>query len=398
MANILDAVANIQPLNIDFGDVGADAITKLPISGFESKAAGQYTIGKSAYPVNVGGKDLQNYVNFYINVQTDSKIAKDRSSEISGISPNARFMNGSVGDTARNFSNNNPTNMVNFGAALAAEGGILGAVGGLIGGGDGVSKIVGAGAGVLKGAVAGAATGVGVGAIFTGAGITFGQPAKRLREFITLYTPQQITVRYGAQWGEEDALTAALASDPELANSLKAAGNAASQGNFSGALGTAGGAGAGVIAGQILSKSPFASSLSALTRTAANPKKEQIFKSVDYRSFTFEYSFAPKSAEEARAALKIIYLFKYHMHPEFKDKNTFVYVYPSEFDIEYFFAGKENSSLNKISSCVLKEMTVNYSPNGTFTTFPDGTPTQINMTLQFVELETLTKERIEAGL
>jgi hypothetical protein len=86
------------------------------------------------------------------------------------------------------------------------------------------------------------------------------------------------------------------------------------------------------------------------------------------------------------------------MHPEFKDKNTFVYVYPSEFDIEYFFAGKENSSLNKISSCVLKEMTVNYSPNGTFTTFPDGTPTQINMTLQFVELETLTKERIEAGL
>lgn len=390
MANILDAVANIQPLNIDFGDVGADAITKLPISGFESKAAGQYTIGKSAYPVNVGGKDLQNYVNFYINVQTDSKIAKDRSSEISGISPNARFMNGSVGDTARNFSNNNPTNMVNFGAALAAEGGVLGAVTGAINGGDVTSKIVGAGAGVLKGAAAGAATGVGIGAIFTGAGITFGQPAKRLREFITLYTPQQVTVRYGAQWGEEDAFTAALASDPELANSLKAAGNSAS---------TAGGAVSGVLAGKILSSgSPFASSLSALTRTAANPKKEQIFKSVDYRSFTFEYSFAPKSAEEARAALKIIYLFKYHMHPEFKDKNTFVYVYPSEFDIEYFFAGKENSSLNKISSCVLKEMTVNYSPNGTFTTFPDGTPTQINMTLQFVELETLTKERIEAGL
>jgi hypothetical protein len=390
MANILDAVANIQPLNIDFGDVGADAITKLPISGFESKAAGQYTIGKSAYPVNVGGKDLQNYVNFYINVQTDSKIAKDRSSEISGISPNARFMNGSVGDTARNFSNNNPTNMVNFGAALAAEGGVLGAVAGAINGGDLTSKIVGAGAGILKGAAAGAATGVGIGAIFTGAGITFGQPAKRLREFITLYTPQQVTVRYGAQWGEEDAFTAALASDPELANSLKAAGNSAS---------TAGGAVSGVLAGKILSSnSPFASSLSALTRTAANPKKEQIFKSVDYRSFTFEYSFAPKSAEEARAALKIIYLFKYHMHPEFKDKNTFVYVYPSEFDIEYFFAGKENSSLNKISSCVLKEMTVNYSPNGTFTTFPDGTPTQINMTLQFVELETLTKERIEAGL
>jgi hypothetical protein len=86
------------------------------------------------------------------------------------------------------------------------------------------------------------------------------------------------------------------------------------------------------------------------------------------------------------------------MHPEFKDANNFVYVYPSEFDIEYFINGSPNDNLNRISSCVLTEMNVNYSPNGVFSTFPDGTPTQINLTLNFVELETLTKERIEAGL
>jgi hypothetical protein len=135
-----------------------------------------------------------------------------------------------------------------------------------------------------------------------------------------------------------------------------------------------------------------------MSRSAGNPRKEQIFKGVDYRRFTFDYQFAPRDAAEAQAALNIIWLFKYHMHPEFKDANNFVYVYPSEFDIEYYIGERQNTSLNKISSCVLTEMNVNYSPNGVFTTFPDGTPTQINVTLNFVELETLTKERIEAGL
>ena len=156
-----------------------------------------------------------------------------------------------------------------------------------------------------------------------------------------------------------------------------------------------GGAARGAISSEILKAN---AGLSAMSRSAGNPRKEQIFKGVDYRRFTFDYQFAPRDAAEAQAALNIIWLFKYHMHPEFKDANNFVYVYPSEFDIEYYIGERQNTSLNKISSCVLTEMNVNYSPNGVFTTFADGTPTQINVTLNFVELETLTKERIEAGL
>jgi hypothetical protein len=43
-------------------------------------------------------------------------------------------------------------------------------------------------------------------------------------------------------------------------------------------------------------------------------------------------------------------------------------------------------------------MNVNYTPQGRFNAFADGSPTQINMVLTFRELVPLTKERIEDGL
>ena len=86
------------------------------------------------------------------------------------------------------------------------------------------------------------------------------------------------------------------------------------------------------------------------------------------------------------------------MHPEYKDTMNFLYVYPSEFDIFYYHGSQENLKVNRHTSCVLTEMNINYAPQGQFTTFPDGTPTQINVTMTFKELATLTKEKIEDGL
>jgi hypothetical protein len=43
-------------------------------------------------------------------------------------------------------------------------------------------------------------------------------------------------------------------------------------------------------------------------------------------------------------------------------------------------------------------MTINYTPNGQFATFADGTPTQINIQLTFRELGVLTKDKIKEGL
>ena len=103
----------------------------------------------------------------------------------------------------------------------------------------------------------------------------------------------------------------------------------------------------------------------------------------------------PRSRAEALNVRRILNLFKFHMHPELSAAGLF-YLYPSEFEIRYFFKNKENTYFDKISTCVLKNMSVDYGGD-IFSSFDDGIPVEINLTLQFQELELLTKERIAQG-
>jgi hypothetical protein len=43
-------------------------------------------------------------------------------------------------------------------------------------------------------------------------------------------------------------------------------------------------------------------------------------------------------------------------------------------------------------------MSVNYTPNGVYTTYENGMPTQINVALTFKELAILTKDKIMDGM
>lgn len=145
-----------------------------------------------------------------------------------------------------------------------------------------------------------------------------------------------------------------------------------------------------------LGPSPKAAALLA-GRVATNPFKEVIFEQIEYRTYKFDYTFLPKSLEEFYNVKRIIDLFKFHMHPELSDGGLF-YVYPSEFNILYYYRGEENKYMNKISTCVLEKMDVKYGGES-FSSFDgtQGAPTEISMSLSFKELELLTKERIVKG-
>lgn len=211
---------------------------------------------------------------------------------------------------------------------------------------------------------------------------------RRLKSAIGLHIPNQLSVRYGMQWSEEDtAGVQAMADGIQAALSRKGAKAKMVQ---------AGTIAQEAVAGMAIAKAPAAAS--AALGIAANPKKEQTFKGVDFRKFTFDYQFFPRDETEAANVIRIIEKFKLHMHPEFKSELNYVYLYPSEFDITYYTNGVENPNIHRHTSCVLEEMTVNYTPNGSFSTFPNGMPTQINMSLSFKELQLLSKETVLGGL
>lgn len=341
--------------------------------GGASTMSDKYSVDMYSYPndlISNTGVYGGNYAIFYINVQVDSKLGKSK-------------------DESQFVNDNTPRDRGDLIAQNLSGGKLLATNLGLIGGGAILGKALGIGA--VTGPTAGLAA-VGAGATAKVAA-TASRAQRRLKTAIALHVPNQLQIRYGMQWGEQDTGVlamgaAALDQGTEVAKALLGKSNNKDVGGLAGAIAT----------NLALSKGPFAAANSAATGLAANPKKEQVFGGVDFRTFQVEYQFFPRSAPEAENVQRIIKQFKYHMHPEFKDSNNFVYVYPSEFDIFYYQNGKENLNIHRHTSCVLTEMSINYTPNGAFTTFDNGMPTQINVQMSFRELSLLTKDKIEDGL
>ena len=134
---------------------------------------------------------------------------------------------------------------------------------------------------------------------------------------------------------------------------------------------------------------------------ATNPYMEVLFEQMGLRSFTYNFTFAPRNADETEDVQRIIKMFRFHMSPELQGVNERFLTLPSTFDIHYMYQmsskeARENSFYHKIATCVLSDCQVDYTPGGV-KSFASGAPTQITMSLTFKETEMLTKEMIEEG-
>jgi hypothetical protein len=134
---------------------------------------------------------------------------------------------------------------------------------------------------------------------------------------------------------------------------------------------------------------------------ATNPYMEVIFEKVGMRTFSYNFTFSPRNADETEDVQKIIKMFRFHMLPELQGANERFLTLPSTFDIHYMYQMKaevanENQFYSKIATCVLNGVDVDYTPNGV-KSFASGAPTQIKMGLNFMETEMLTKQHVDKG-
>ena len=135
---------------------------------------------------------------------------------------------------------------------------------------------------------------------------------------------------------------------------------------------------------------------------STNPYMEVLFNGPELRTFNYNFTFAPRNAAEQAEVKKIIHLFRFHQAPELLSDHSLFMTLPSEFDIHYMYQDEdgsranENPFYNKIATCVLQSVKVDYTP-GAVQSHSDGSPVQIKMSLEFLETEMITKKHIEAG-
>ena len=125
-----------------------------------------------------------------------------------------------------------------------------------------------------------------------------------------------------------------------------------------------------------------------LTRTTGavlNPNLELLFQKPTLRPFDFTFKMSARSAEEADQIIKIIRFFKQGMAPIRSASNLFIKS-PHTFQIRYIHDDKDHPFLNRFKECALKNMTVNYTPEGNYATFRDGKMISYQITMSFQEL------------
>ena len=254
---------------------------------------------------------------------------------------------------------------------------------------------------------------------------------KRVGTQIALYMPPSVGVKYSAKYTDtaisSTAEDAANVAGKVMSGDFGSAGVDALKGAAAAgqkAIGAVTGGIANAVAGG-LKELAFIKSGKIVT-----DKMELVFEGVDRRSFTFEFTFIPKSPEEANQVFMIVNNFKIAMLPKYtesfgsaaavigipsavsglrggvgdagRDRTLTI---PTTMDIKYFMQKRdgtavENGYLNKISTCYLKDLDIQYGGDRYTAYEEDGrgaSPQSTKITMLFNEIEIITKEAALQG-
>jgi hypothetical protein len=357
------------------------------LNGKKAAGAGYNTL---SYPENLGSVRYPYYMVFYVNVAEKSQLGKNSDNTSTLTSSNGvgnALQPSNIGSAAK--ANQGIQNVITQINTFAASLGVP------------INDITG----LLSAGVSGA--------------LEFAKAPKRLNQVIALPIPNNVQVGSHAVYNAAaSGIMGSLIKSfdhnslgPDLAKKL---GQSALTGAIDAVSGMLGGEKIGDNAEMVLDK---------LRNQITNQRKEQVFREIDTRSFTFDWLFVPRSQTESDTITEIVQWLKYHQHPEIlgsgakgttaaTDMSGINMLMPNEFDINFEsqqMLGNPNitdniiTSLPRISTCVLTAINVNYTPLNKFIAFndvddnPTGNPVAVHMQLSFMELEPLTRTQILQG-
>lgn len=345
----------------------------------------QYNVNTLQFPLDIGAADKGHYLMFNINAQINTQFSKDFTGENATVVKNMQQLQSRRGGS---------TNLIN------QE--LLNSAGNLI-------SLVAAGSQLVNNVIPSALTSFLPKPDIAKGLETFGndvkkaansseqflRTVKRTTDTVVLYMPDKITYNNAQNYGE-----ISLGGEVVSLAGLSAAATSAKQSPEN--LAT-------FAAFAASEKSPIAKKelnalATAITQVVKNPMLEVMYKGVSLRKFNFSFSLWPRSEQEAIEVQKIIELLRYHQAPEIKpNTGGFFLIPPSEFDISFMYNGKTNPNMDAISTCVLTNVAVDYTPKG-FHAFESigsidnpqlgktGMPVGINLSLSFMETQIITKE------
>jgi len=228
-------------------------------------------------------------------------------------------------------------------------------------------------------------------------------PTTRLDTAISMYMPTNIKVDYGLKYTDTEIGVFSEAVSNMITTNQSVSDIKDTIKNETGQVGEAGVAFGLKGLGEIPGFGGALETKEMMEGTIFADRMELAFKGIDKRKFSYEFKMMPRSQAEADQIQEIIYAFKFNMLPEFVgDTKGRKLKVPNTFDIQYMYQNAENSYLNKVSTCYLESMNVAYGGDRykTFdasSTNAGAPPVETSISLNFLEIELITRERIAEG-
>lgn len=137
------------------------------------------------------------------------------------------------------------------------------------------------------------------------------------------------------------------------------------------------------------------SAIAITARVTMNPNIRTQFNGVSVREFNFTFKFLPKSPKESREVHRIIRFFRFHAYPvemPYGEPYSIAFDYPNMFKIRLLSEvdGLFKNVGTPIKLSYLKTVSTTYNPTSAVL-HPDGSPTEIDMTLTFTEYKPLSR-------
>ena len=234
-------------------------------------------------------------------------------------------------------------------------------------------------------------------------------PSEKIKKIILLPIPEALSDVASISWGDGnlsplDAFGVSFGADfinnpnealsmafEKLKNTVVAAGQ---DSNIMKAITAAvSGAAVGSLGGNVSGNQL----ISRATGQVFNPNLELLFDGVGLRTFPFTFDIFPRSKKEADQVVKILRTFKTSIlaKKNASSNSTIKGVFisaPDVFQLQYMRGNKPHPFLNHFQPCALIDMQINYTASNTYSTFRDGTPTHMQLTLTFKELNPVYQE------
>jgi hypothetical protein len=402
-----------------FSDISFDTNVVSKIGPLGKLVGSEFEKNTYRYPLDIGNADKGHYLMIYIRQQ-------DRSSFKTGV-----FAGGNNAFSAAADNLQKKAKAEIQGGLQAAQNKLNTAVGG-----DLLSKVNTSNlGGTVSGFLGNAYNGVvgGLNNLFGQTGITFGgssaltqsvidtsikkitnqsflKTTSLTTDAIALYMPDSLSYTYSQSYDQMEL-------GNELGGKILAAGTSAADAYKSGSdttnsLGKAatsagtsirneGAKIASEAVGGLIGENTARLGFTAVTGTVRNPMLEMIYKSPNFRTFSFDFVFYPRDEKEALEVQRIVERLRFHQAPELAKNASGFLIPPSEFDIKFYYGGTQNPNIPPISTCVLETINVDYAPNG-FSAYEvpnesqpslgrTGMPVAMKVSLGFKETTYLTK-------